>query len=99
MVLEDELKRHQDKIFLYNSYIEKLRVKLYYERDKKIDNAYQKNENGLSIISTEIRLNKALEIVSLLLKEYQEYSDSYVELIKKEQNEEQECSDFHNNTQ
>ena len=87
MVLEDELQRHQNKIFLYNSYIEKLSIKLYYERNKKIDNEYLKNENDLSIISTEMRLTKVLETAGLLIAEYQHYSDSYVKIIKKQENE------------
>jgi hypothetical protein len=82
MVLEDELYRQQQKIHFYNICIQKLNVKLYYEKNKKIDNEYLSNENDLSIMSTENKIRKMKYTLSFLLVEHQESMNSYVNLIK-----------------
>ena len=84
MVLEDELYRQQKKIHFYNGCIQKLSVKLYYEKNKKFDNEYLSNENELSIMSTENKICKMKYILSFLLIEHQESMNSYVNLIKQE---------------
>ena len=87
MFVTDELIEQQKKIFAYTDFAEKLHIKLFYERNKKFQSEYEKNENELSIIKTEIKLNKIMATLDFLLSEHQDSIKFYISLSNKEQNE------------
>ena len=87
MVLIDEIRLLQDKIELYMSYIEVLKIKIYYEDNRVFDSEYEKNENELSLIKTRIKCCKMLETLSYLNSEMQNLIDYYIEVSKKEDDE------------
>lgn len=69
------------------SYIEALKIKIYYEENRTFDSEYDKNENELSLIKTRIKCCKMLETLNYLNIEMQDLIDFYIETIKKEENE------------
>ena len=84
MYVTDELIKQQKKIFAFMNFAEKLNIKLFYERNKKFQSEYAQNENELSIIKTEIKLNKVMTTLDYLLSEHHESMKYYISLSKKE---------------
>ena len=86
MFVIDEVKEQQKKIFAYMNYVEKLEIKLFYERNRTSKTEYEKNENEISIIITEIKLNKIKATLDYLIVEHNE-SLKYLVSLSNEENE------------
>tara|TARA_R100000900_G_scaffold47826_1_gene38550 strand:+ start:142 stop:402 length:261 start_codon:yes stop_codon:yes gene_type:complete len=84
MYVTDELIEQQKKIFAYMNFAEKLKIKLFYERNKKFQSEYEQNENEISIIKTEIKLNKVMATLDYLMSEHNDSIQFYISLSNKE---------------
>ena len=85
MVLENELDRQQQRIFFFASYFEVLSVKLYFEKHKTFETEYEENENNLSVLLTQVKLDKIKATLDYLTTEFQQSMECYVKLIKEQE--------------
>ena len=87
MYVTDELKTERERIVSLNHYVEKLYIKLFFEKNEKFNTEYEQNENDISIIQTEIKLNKILATLDFLQAEHLASIEYFISLSNKEPNE------------